>query len=133
MLRNINKEAIKNNRTIDCLLQNHIAKEETKYGFSFEETTALLNSSDLKELQNVRITGLMGMATFTNNEEIIRKEFISLRELLKELKRPETLSRVLGRIKLETLSMGMSNDSKIAINARRTMVILGSLIFRVRP
>jgi PLP dependent protein len=123
LLQEINKRAIQNNRSIRCLLQVHIAKEETKFGLSFDETDALLQSEELKKLQNVNIAGLMGMATNTDDENIIRSEFRSLRQFFEQRSKKNNL---------EILSMGMSSDYKIAIEEGSTMVRVGSLIFGER-
>ena len=127
LLTEINKQAIKNNRIINCLLQIHIAEEESKFGFSFEECDALLNSGEINKLQNVSIKGLMGMATNTDDTEKVRKEFRSLKTFFDKLK-----IYTHQNIALEHLSMGMSNDYKIAIEEGSNMVRIGSLIFGER-
>lgn len=118
LLAEINKQGAKNNRTIDVLLQLHIAEENSKFGFSYDEAEALFSSENT--YPNVRIIGLMGMASFTDNEAQVKEEF-------------ETLSRFYRKwnVKksLTTLSMGMSNDYKAAIAKGSNMVRLGSLIF----
>lgn len=124
LLQEINKEAIKNNRTINCLLQIFIATEETKFGLSFEECEALLKSEEFKQLQNVKVCGLMAMASNTSNESQIRKEFKSLKNFNAQL---STL-----KSQLSTLSYGMSSDYKIAIEEGSNMVRIGSLIFGER-
>lgn len=121
LLKEINKQALKNNRVIDCLLQVYIAKEETKFGLDFNEVEQLLNSEELKQLQNIKIVGLMGMATNTNNTEQIDKEFQSLNEFFQKL---NTLN-----FQLQTLSMGMSSDYNIAIANGSNMIRVGSSIF----
>jgi PLP dependent protein len=124
LLKEINKEAKKNNRIIDCLLQVHIANEETKFGFSFEECELLLKSEELKSLENICIKGLMGMATLTENENQIRKEFRSLKiffDSLKDFRLPSSDFRL--------LSMGMTSDYKIALDEGSNMVRIGSAIF----
>ncbi len=128
LLSTINKEAEKAGRVIDCLLQIHIALEETKFGLSVEELKELLDSQELKELNNVRIIGFMGMATFTNNIEHIRSEFRSLAELFKRVKE----SHFLQKDYFKELSMGMSSDYTIAIEEGSTMVRVGSSIFGYR-
>lgn len=120
LLAEIDKEAKKNDRVINCLLQLHIAKEETKFGFDFDEARTLLQSDWKTQYPNVHIAGLMGMATFTDNESIIRNEFESLHDFYKQ--HPE----------LSILSMGMSGDYHIAIEAGSTMVRIGSTIFGTR-
>ncbi len=128
LLRIINKEAEKNNRRIDCLLQVHIASEETKFGFSNEEVIELLEATEGEELSFIRITGLMGMATFTDDGELVRSEFKSLKNLFDELK-----SRYFEEEpSFQELSMGMSGDYTIAIEEGSTMVRIGSLIFGER-
>ncbi len=121
LLQEINKCAIKENRIIDCLLQIYIAKEDTKFGLSFEEAEALLTGADYKLLKNIRIVGLMGMASFTTNEGQIKQEFNSLKLFFDKLKKdyPEFLF----------LSSGMSSDYKIAIKEGSTLVRIGSSIF----
>ena len=126
-LTEINKQAIKNNRIINCLLQLKIAKEDTKFGLSFNEVQGLLNSDELKKLQNINITGLMGMASFTENEAIIRSEFKSLKKYFDILKEHNSIN-----IDLSILSMGMSGDYKIAIEEGSTMIRVGSAIFGTR-
>jgi PLP dependent protein len=125
LLEEINKQAAKVNRVIACLLQVHIAEEETKFGFSPEEVVEFLNDPTWKNLNNVAIVGLMGMATFVHNEEQIRKEFKSLSTLFQKLK-----SSILPRqVEMRELSMGMSGDYKIAIEEGSTLVRVGSAIF----
>ncbi|MFI2742821.1 YggS family pyridoxal phosphate-dependent enzyme [Zhouia sp. PK063] len=124
LLKEINKQAEKFERKIDCLLQIHIAEEETKFGMDEKEVTNLLASDEIKDLPFINIIGLMGMATFTNDENQIRKEFKSLKTLFDKLK-PDYPT-------LEELSMGMSGDYKIAIEEGSTMVRVGSRIFGER-
>jgi PLP dependent protein len=124
LLQEINKRAQQNNRTINCLLQIHIAKEETKFGFSEEEVIHLLNSEEFATLKNITIAGLMGMATFTDNQEQIKQEFKTLKVLYSTLKTQHPT--------LNTLSMGMSGDYKIAIECGSTMIRVGSSIFGER-
>jgi PLP dependent protein len=121
LLQEIDKQAKKHNRVIDCLLQIHIAEEETKFGLDEDELFKLLNSNDLKLLQNIKIVGLMGMATFTDNENQIRKEFMYLKSIF------ETIQT--SNFKLQTLSIGMSGDYQLAIESGSTMVRIGSSIF----
>jgi len=128
LLKTINKEAKKNNRTIDCLFQIHIAKEETKFGLDKEELIDILNSDEYKELQNIRIVGLMGMATNTPDMEIVKNEFAGLKSLLKELKQ----SHFSSEASFKELSMGMSGDYQIAVEQGSTMVRIGSSIFGAR-
>ncbi|PCJ83325.1 MAG: YggS family pyridoxal phosphate-dependent enzyme [Flavobacteriales bacterium] len=124
LLKEINKRATQNNRIIDCLLQIHIAQEATKFGFSFKETEAIFQSEEFKELQNINIVGLMGMATNTNDENQIHTEFHSLADFFKILKTQNS--------NLQTISMGMSSDYPIAIEAGSDMVRIGSAIFGKR-
>lgn len=127
LLQAIDKEAYKANRKVSCLLQVHIAQEDTKFGFSAEELKHLLNNG-IHQLSSVSICGLMGMATFTDNEAQVRSEFRSLKTLYDELKKAYFVEQE----PFNTLSMGMSNDYKIAIEEGSTMVRVGSLIFGER-
>lgn len=124
-LKEINKQAKKHNRIIHCLLQVKIAKEETKFGFSINEIEAILISQEFLELQNIKIVGFMGMATFTDNANQLKEEFSSLKNFfdLQKLK-AETKS-----FKPEILSMGMSGDYLQAIENGSTMIRVGSSIF----
>ena len=124
LLQEINKQALKNHRVIDCLLQIYIADEETKFGLDESELVELLSSAEFKALQNIRIVGLMGMATFTDNQSQIKKEFQYLKEIFDNTNKLET-----SNMKLGTLSMGMSGDYKLAIECGSTMVRIGSSIF----
>jgi pyridoxal phosphate enzyme (YggS family) len=129
VLEEINKQAAKVGRKIPCLLQLHIAQEETKFGFSEQEAMDLLTNADLGKLDNVSIAGIMGMATFTSNTEQIRREFRGLRlffDRLKSLTLPNNVS-------MKELSMGMSGDYQIAVEEGSTMVRIGSAIFGERP
>jgi len=128
LLEAVNKEALKNHRIIPCLLQLHIAEEETKFGLDYEECNELLSSESFKTLHNIRINGLMGMATFTNNSEQIRKEFSHLREIFQTIKS----SFFQNDSNFSELSMGMSDDFAIAIEEGSTMVRIGSRIFGER-
>ncbi len=125
LLKEINKQAAKNNRVINCLLQVHIAQEETKFGFAINEIKGILNEIDL--LQNVAVIGLMGMASFSDDEQKIRSEFKSLKKLLDDCSKLST-----ANCQLSILSMGMSGDYKIAIEEGSNMVRVGSLLFGVR-
>jgi pyridoxal phosphate enzyme (YggS family) len=124
LLLEINKQALKINLVIDCLLQMHIAQEETKFGFSFKECESLFQWKELKSLQNIRIVGFMGMATNTDDETQIRKEFRSLKDFFDKFR--------IKNSELKILSMGMSSDYKIAIEEGSTLVRIGSLIFGER-
>lgn len=128
LLKEINKEAKKADRIIPCLLQMHIAKEESKFGFDDAEMEEMLQSEEIKQLQHVKIVGLMGMATFTENEEVIRKEFKGLRSLFDDLKSKELPQN----FDLKEISMGMSGDYLIAQEEGSTMVRIGSAIFGSR-
>ncbi len=128
LLREINKEGKKIDRVIPCLLQIHIAEEESKFGFDRKELNELFENPDFKTLTYVKIKGLMGMATFTENEDQVRKEFRGLKSLFEELK----TRSMPGFVKLEELSMGMSGDYLIAQEEGSTMVRIGSAIFGVR-
>ncbi len=123
----INKQAIKNHRVIDCLLQIRIAREETKFGMTFNDVEELLKSEDLARLKNINIKGLMGMASFTENESIIREEFRTLKNNFNIIKRykSENFSPTI-------ISMGMSGDYKIAIEEGSTLIRVGSAIFGER-
>lgn len=127
VLKEIDKQANKNNRVIECLLQIHIAEEESKFGFSTEEVHELLDSQELGTLKNVRIVGLMGMATNTDSEAQIRKEFRGLRAFFDSLKARET-----EQVTMRELSMGMSGDYPIAVDEGSTLVRVGSAIFGAR-
>jgi pyridoxal phosphate enzyme (YggS family) len=124
LLKEINKQGKKNNRKIPCLLQIHIAEEDTKFGFDEKELLELVQDKTFLELDHVEIRGLMGMATFTDDKNQIRREFKSLNTLFQRLK--TTLDE------LEILSMGMSGDYQIAIEEGSTMVRIGSSIFGAR-
>ncbi len=128
LLRMINKEGVKCNRVIPCLLQVHIAEEETKFGFSEEELETMLTGELIQSLRHVQIRGVMGMATYTENEEQIRKEFASLRGIFNRLK--EKIFREDDQFK--EISMGMSGDFSLAIEEGSTMVRVGSSIFGTR-
>ncbi len=124
LLQEVNKQAQKINRIVDCLLQVHIAQEETKFGLNETELNEIINASS--SLKHVRIKGLMGMATFTDNTEQVRSEYKYLKQLYDKLKAlPQCHS-------FDTLSMGMSGDYKIAVEEGSTMVRIGSLIFGER-
>jgi pyridoxal phosphate enzyme (YggS family) len=124
LLEEINKQALKNNRIIDCLLQIYIAEEESKFGLDEEELSTLLASPAFKEMKNIRIVGLMGMATFTDNQNQIKKEFSHLKSIFNGLQSLQT-----ANCKLQTVSMGMSGDYQLAITCGSTMVRIGSSIF----
>ncbi|MCG2420200.1 YggS family pyridoxal phosphate-dependent enzyme [Aequorivita sp. F47161] len=121
LLKEINKEAKKNERSIACLLQIKIAEEESKFGMSRADARQLLDSDDFKKLKNVQIVGLMGMATFTDDEKQISEEFQNLKEIFDDFKKTNNQFTV--------LSMGMSGDYQIAIKNGSTMIRVGSAIF----
>jgi PLP dependent protein len=128
LLSVINSEAAKAGRTVNCLLQIFIASEETKFGLSHDEAKILLSSAEYLTFRNIRITGLMGMATYTDNRERIRREFIHLASGFSELRAayfPQDQA-------FRELSMGMSGDYPIAVEAGSTMVRIGSIIFGER-
>ena len=127
VLQEINKQAKKNQRVINCLLQIHIAEEETKFGFDAEEIDQLITSQSLTDLEHVKIVGLMGMATFTDNKTQIRNEFTLLKNLFDRLKTTKK-----SNFDLRILSMGMSNDYEIAIACGSNMIRIGSSIFGAR-
>ena len=124
LLKEINRQAKKHNVTIDCLLQIKIASEETKFGLSIDQVKPMLESEEFKILKNISIIGLMGMASFTNNEEILKNEFSYLNNLFDDLR--------ITYPNITVLSMGMSNDHKLAIQYGSNMVRVGSLIFGER-
>lgn len=125
LLEEINRRAMQENRVIDCLLQVHIAEEETKFGFDAAELGALLKGDALKALAHVRIRGLMGMATFTDNTAQVRREFRSLKAIFDRF--------FAGNPEADILSMGMSGDYELAVAEGSTLVRIGSSIFGTRP
>ena len=127
LLQEINKQALKYNRVIDCLLQIHIAEEETKFGLDEPELKEILNSEALKNLNNIQIVGLMGMATFTENQSQIKKEFQNLKSVFDNYKNLKA-----ENCNLKVLSMGMSGDYQLAIECGSNMVRIGSSIFGSR-
>jgi len=124
LLEEINKQALKNNRIIDCLLQIYIAEEESKFGLDEKELSELLASSSFQQMKNIRIVGLMGMATFTENQDQIKKEFTHLKSIFDTIQKLNT-----NNCQLNTISMGMSGDYLLAISCGSTMVRIGSSIF----
>ncbi|WP_339896318.1 YggS family pyridoxal phosphate-dependent enzyme [uncultured Algibacter sp.] len=127
LLNEIDKQAKKHNRVIDCLLQIKIASEESKFGMTPLEASDIIQSKDFSELKNIKVTGVMGMATFTDNLIQIEQEFKLLISTFSNLKPLDT-----DNCKLQTVSMGMSGDYKLAINCGSTMIRVGSSIFGVR-
>ncbi|MDI9257014.1 YggS family pyridoxal phosphate-dependent enzyme [Flavobacterium sedimenticola] len=127
LLKEINRQAVRWRKTINCLLQIHIAEEETKFGLNEKELDELLNSEEFKSFTNIKVVGLMGMATFTDNQTQIKREFDHLKAIFDTYKQLDT-----PNLKLETLSMGMSGDYQLAIACGSTMVRIGSSIFGSR-
>lgn len=121
LLKEIDKQAAKCGRVIDCLLQIHIATEETKFGLDEQELSSLLASPDLAAMKHVRIKGLMGMASFSDDQDLLKKEFTIIRTLFQRYGKDWTV-----------LSMGMSSDYKLAVTEGSTMVRVGSLLFGAR-
>ncbi len=124
VLKEINKEAAKNDRCIKCLLQIKIADEDSKFGISAKKAREILNSDKFKEFKNVEVVGLMGMATFTEDMEQVKKEFLYLKQVFDDFRKDFP--------HFEVLSMGMSGDYKIAVESGSTMVRIGSAIFGER-
>jgi hypothetical protein len=128
LLKEVNKQAAKHNRSINCLLQIHIATEETKFGLSETELDAVLNEvQNANTMQHIKICGLMGMASFSDNENIIKQEFDNLKKLFDKYAPVQH-----DYIAMHTLSMGMSGDYKIALERGSNMVRIGSLLFGER-
>ncbi|WP_339342403.1 YggS family pyridoxal phosphate-dependent enzyme, partial [uncultured Polaribacter sp.] len=121
-LKEINKQAKKHDRVINCLLQARIAKEETKFGLSFEDIASILQSLEFKELENIKVVGLMGMATFTDNKSQLKEEFLSLKNFFDS----QQLITENNNCKLQILSMGMSGDYNLAIENGSSMIRVGS-------
>jgi len=129
LLKEVEKQAAKVERQVDCLLQMHIAEEESKFGLSEEELKELLHGDMLRSAQHVRIVGLMGMATFTDNEQQVRKEFKYLKRLFDQVKNDTALPE---QVQMQELSMGMSGDYPIALEEGSTMIRIGTTIFGSR-
>ncbi|WNH10916.1 YggS family pyridoxal phosphate-dependent enzyme [Thalassobellus suaedae] len=127
LLKEINKQAKKHGRIIDCLFQIKIASEDSKFGMAPSEALDILKSEAFSELKNIRIIGLMGMATFTDDENQVKKEFNLLKSTFNDLKQQQTVN-----CKLQTVSMGMSGDYQLAIDCGSTMIRVGSSIFGIR-
>lgn len=125
LLKEINRQAVRWRKNIHCLLQIHIAEEETKFGLNEQELEELLHSEEFKAMTNIKIVGLMGMATFTVNQAQIKREFNHLKKIFDALKNQPTTQN----LQPTTLSMGMSGDYQIAIDCGSTMVRIGSSIF----
>lgn len=128
LLKEINKQARKNDRVIDCLLEFHIAEEESKFGLSLEDAEAILTSDQFKELDKVRVCGVMGMATYTEDAQQIRSEFRSLKNTFDKLKQKYFADKDY----FKEVSMGMSGDYPIAVEEGATLVRVGSAIFGAR-
>jgi pyridoxal phosphate enzyme (YggS family) len=128
LAKTINQQALKNSRTIDILLQMHIAMEESKFGFSEQELMDFLEEGSWRQWNGIRIRGLMGMATFTDNQEKIRTEFKGLKDFFDRVKQ----IYFKNDIYFDTLSMGMSGDYHIALEEGSNMIRVGSLIFGQR-
>ncbi len=128
LLKEIDKEAKKNNRIIDCLLQFHVAQEETKFGLDFEEAKELIENPEFIDLHNVHLVGVMGMASFTENEDVVRKEFQQLEDYFQLIKS----YYFTFNDDFKEISMGMSGDYQLAIEEGSTMVRVGSSIFGTR-
>ena len=128
LLQEINKQALKSNRTIDCLLQIYIADEETKFGLGFDEAIELLRADEFSALKNIRIRGVMGIATNTDKEKQLKDEFYELKVFFDGLKQ----SFFRKEDSFDTISMGMSSDYEIAIEQGSNMIRVGSTIFGSR-
>ncbi|MBO6079564.1 MAG: YggS family pyridoxal phosphate-dependent enzyme [Bacteroidales bacterium] len=128
LLKEVNKYAVKNERTIPCLLQFHIADEESKFGFTLEECEGMLQSPEFQQLKNIAIHGVMGMATFTDDQEQVRREFHHLHQIFEELQSRYFLQNP----DFKELSMGMTEDYPIAISEGSTLIRIGSAIFGPR-
>ncbi|MEM9919923.1 MAG: YggS family pyridoxal phosphate-dependent enzyme [Bacteroidota bacterium] len=126
LLKEVNKQAARNDRTIDVLLQFKVAKEDTKYGFDWQSAVDLIESEAFRGLANIRLCGVMGMATFTDDQQQVRAEFQQLREWFERLK----ASYFSDQAHFKERSMGMSGDYKIALEEGSTMVRIGSLLFQ---
>lgn len=128
LMKEINKQAVNNNRTINYLLQFHIAEEESKFGLNLEEAKQIIESEALQKFNNIQCVGVMGMATYTSDEEQIRKEFKGLKNTFDLLKK----KHFSNDINFKEISMGMTNDYRIAIEEGATILRIGSLIFGQR-
>ncbi|MCQ2272196.1 MAG: YggS family pyridoxal phosphate-dependent enzyme [Bacteroidales bacterium] len=128
LLKEVDKLAVKNGRVINCLLQFHIASEETKFGFAFNECEAMLQNPEFQQLKNVSICGVMGMATFTDDKELVRNEFKTLKKYFNLLKDKYFATKD----DFKEISMGMSEDYPIAIEEGSTLIRVGSAIFGAR-
>ncbi|QFZ55435.1 YggS family pyridoxal phosphate-dependent enzyme [Oceanihabitans sp. IOP_32] len=127
LLKEINKQAKNHDRIIECLLQIKIASEDSKFGMAPEEASRIIQSKEFSELQHIKVVGLMGMSTFTDDMNQVKEEFMTLKHTFDNLKTIETTN-----CKLETISMGMSGDYKLAIDCGSNMIRVGSSIFGAR-
>ncbi len=127
LLREIDKQGVKNERVIECLVQIYIAKEDSKTGMDKSEYLEMIDSEEFKSLKNIKVRGLMGMSTFTENMDLIREEFRSLKDLFKQ-----TRNIRMANFSLEEISMGMSGDWQLAVEEGSTMIRVGSSIFGSR-
>ncbi|MBS1534844.1 MAG: YggS family pyridoxal phosphate-dependent enzyme [Bacteroidetes bacterium] len=127
LLQEINRQAARFDKKINCLIQVHIAQEETKFGFDAAEIERLLHSDEFKSFQNIQVSGFMGMATFTDNQSQIKAEFTALKNIFDQYK-----NLILPNFKAEILSMGMSGDYALAVQCGSNMVRIGSSIFGTR-
>jgi hypothetical protein len=128
LLKEINRQAVRWRKKVDCLLQIHIAEEDTKFGLDEKELEAILDSEQFKTFENITVTGLMGMATFTDNQEQIKREFQHLKSIFDNVSKQPTTQN----LQPTTLSMGMSGDYQLAIDCGSNMVRIGSSIFGSR-
>ena len=128
LLQEINRIAKNHNRVIQCLLQFHIAEEESKFGFDFHECEAMLQDPQFATLENIQIAGVMGMATFTDNQEQVRQEFHHLKDIFQQLKS----NYFSDNKEFKEISMGMTDDYPIAIAEGSTLIRIGSAIFGER-
>ncbi len=134
LLQEVNKQGLKNGRVIDCLLQMHIATEETKFGLEERELNDLMNQYHNLKLENARLCGLMGMASFTDDTQLVRNEFRNLKSIFDKIAQSFGINMTTGQAdtRVPALSMGMSSDYKMAIEEGSTMVRIGSLLFGIR-
>lgn len=128
LMKEIEKQAFKNNRNINCLLQFHIAEEDTKFGLNLVEAFEILDSKEFQSFKSINICGVMGMGTYTDDMDLVRREFINLRSIFAKLKAKYFTNNPV----FKEISMGMSNDYKIAIEEGSTMIRIGSDIFGER-
>ena len=128
LLQEVDRQAAKHNRTVNCLLQFHVATEETKFGFSMDECEEMLQSPEFSALKNIELRGVMGMASFTDDEVQVRREFRTLHTFFEKLK----TDHFADQSSFKELSMGMTGDYRIAIEEGSTMIRVGSAIFGAR-